>query len=245
MRQHSRAVDDPSQRTDMDQSTRTRADSPSKSCTADGCDRALRAKGMCSTHYNQASTTRHKKAMVQCVVCGTHVAKHSAGSRQPVCGDACRWWVNPMSVKVCPVPRTHRAHPEYGSLVVRASIALSPWPERVRPFVSVLCVVCHVPYLARHAGKYCSLPCLWKAKGQARRARMCGAYVSHVSNGMIFERDGWICQLCGELVDRTARVPDPKAPTLDHVIALANGGTHEPSNVQLACFQCNCIKGDR
>jgi 5-methylcytosine-specific restriction endonuclease McrA len=40
-------------------------------------------------------------------------------------------------------------------------------------------------------------------------------------------------------------VPEPLAPTIDHIIALANGGTHEPTNVQCAHFICNATKGAR
>jgi 5-methylcytosine-specific restriction endonuclease McrA len=35
------------------------------------------------------------------------------------------------------------------------------------------------------------------------------------------------------------------APTIDHVLALAAGGTHEMANVQAAHFICNSLKGDR
>ena len=31
---------------------RTRSDSPTKNCTLDGCEKPLRARGMCATHYN-------------------------------------------------------------------------------------------------------------------------------------------------------------------------------------------------
>jgi len=43
---------------------------------------------------------------------------------------------------------------------------------------------------------------------------------------------------------RNAVVPHPKAPTIDHVIPLSKGGTHEPANVQLAHYYCNSIKAD-
>lgn len=69
--------------------------------------------------------------------------------------------------------------------------------------------------------------------------------MEEVWRSRIFERDGWRCQLCRLKVDRRRVVPHPKAPTLDHIIPLAKGGTHEPANVQLACFRCNCLKGDR
>jgi 5-methylcytosine-specific restriction endonuclease McrA len=78
-----------------------------------------------------------------------------------------------------------------------------------------------------------------------RRARKRGAFVAVVNRRHVYERDGWTCQLCGHPVDRNAKVPEPSAPSLDHVLALANGGTHEPANVQLAHFLCNALKGDR
>lgn len=40
-------------------------------------------------------------------------------------------------------------------------------------------------------------------------------------------------------------MPDRLAPTLDHIIPLAAGGTHEPSNCQCAHFSCNSAKGAR
>lgn len=61
----------------------------------------------------------------------------------------------------------------------------------------------------------------------------------------IAERDGWDCQICGVPVDRDEVVPHPLAPTIDHIIALANGGHDVPSNVQLAHFTCNCGKSNR
>jgi len=78
-----------------------------------------------------------------------------------------------------------------------------------------------------------------------RRALKRGAFVATVYRSRIFERDQWCCQLCHSKVNRDAVVPNPKAPTLDHILPLSKGGTHEPSNVQLACFLCNSLKGDR
>ena len=69
-----------------------------------------------------------------------------------------------------------------------------------------------------------------------------GAYVADVYRRKIFERDGWRCQICSKAVLRSKAVPHPRAPTIDHIIPLARGGTHEPANAQLACFACNCLK---
>ena len=70
------------------------------------------------------------------------------------------------------------------------------------------------------------------------------AYVEDVWRSKVYERDGWKCQLCGKALKRDAVVPHPKAPTLDHIIPLSKGGTHEYANVQAAHFICNSIKSD-
>jgi HNH endonuclease len=69
---------------------RTRADSPTKNCTVEGCDRPLRARGLCSTHYNQRDPNRHASRPVPCAVCGTLIMRPYASSRQPACSVECR-----------------------------------------------------------------------------------------------------------------------------------------------------------
>lgn len=45
----------------------------------------------------------------------------------------------------------------------------------------------------------------------------------------IYARDGWRCVWCNR----------PGTLTLDHVVALDHGGTHESSNLVSACLPCN------
>lgn len=91
---------------------------------------------------------------------------------------------------------------------------------------------------------FCSRYCLRRAAKDRRRAAQRSAFVSPVSRKAIFERDGWRCQLCGCRLSRAKAVPHPTAATLDHVVPLAAGGTHEPANCQAACFGCNVRKSD-
>lgn len=48
----------------------------------------------------------------------------------------------------------------------------------------------------------------------------------------IFKRDGFKCRYCGR--------PSAEEPlTIDHLVAVANGGTNDPSNLLSACATCN------
>jgi hypothetical protein len=77
-----------------------------------------------------------------------------------------------------------------------------------------------------------------KAPGRRRAARMKAARRAPVDRVAIFERDGWLCGICGEPVRR-------EDATLDHIVPIARGGTHEPSNVRLAHGLCNSRRGAR
>jgi len=63
----------------------------------------------------------------------------------------------------------------------------------------------------------------------------------------IARRDRYYCQLCRpkRRVAMTKVAPHPKAPTIDHVIPLAQGGDDTRDNVRLAHFLCNALRGDR
>lgn len=115
-------------------------------------------------------------------------------------------------------------------------------------FVSGCCAGCGAPFTAwttTGIARFCSRRCGRSYGKDKRRAVKRGAYVADVHRKRIFERDGWRCQLCGKAVRRNASAPHPLAPTIDHIIPLAQGGTHEPTNVQCAHFLCNSRKGDR
>ena len=57
-----------------------------RTCSIPGCDKAYRAKGLCSTHYNQQhQPDRHRKVRVPCAWCGTPVTKERTTKRKPTC----------------------------------------------------------------------------------------------------------------------------------------------------------------
>lgn len=77
------------------------------------------------------------------------------------------------------------------------------------------------------------------------RARKRGAWVENVDRAVVFERDRWVCGICGERIPKSAIYPDLLSPSIDHVIPLAEGGEHSYANVQAAHFSCNSSKQNR
>ena len=77
---------------------------------------------------------------------------------------------------------------------------------------------------------------------QRRRARKQALPVEKFRHIDVYERDGWICQLCTEPVDPELRYPDRMSASLDHVTPLSRGGHHTWENVQLAHLICNTRK---
>lgn len=55
---------------------------------------------------------------------------------------------------------------------------------------------------------------------------------------LIYERDKWLCQYCGERVSK-------ENATVDHFIPQCNDGTHEKENLRTACLMCNSVKSGK
>lgn len=61
-----------------------------RTCTTPACGKQHRARGLCSTHYNQRhQPTRHAPIEVACVVCGTTVKRGNKSDRRHVCSRDC------------------------------------------------------------------------------------------------------------------------------------------------------------
>ncbi len=118
-----------------------------------------------------------------------------------------------------------------------------------RQWIMGTCRTCGDSFTAMRAASYmahyCSKTCNAKQARTERRARKQKAWVEEVWRSVVFERDNWTCQLCGDPVDKSIKWPDTQCASLDHIIPLANGGDHSYENTQLAHFLCNSLKGDR
>ena len=222
-------------------------------CANDDCDQKRYGHGLCRKHYRakrraEGLDTKPHDAprLVECVVCGTIVQRHVRKGRRATCSYACRQWLTFGTGARTDLPAGHWAR-WYG--------ATSQWSAPAPPATrTIRCELCQedfvVPYwkATRKACDECRAERdreKRRAAKHRRRAKKRQAYVADVSPSRIYRRDDWRCHLCGEKVRRNKAAPHPLAPTIDHVIPLAAGGTHEPANCATAHFVCNARKGSR
>lgn len=189
-------------------------------CDVDGCDKPHRARGLCSTHYNQAhAELAHPKIPVECVCCGTVTMKHPSkryGAR--FCSYLCRDFTKfgPMS---CPLPVRREPKPEP-----------APLPPRD-------CEWCGRSFQPRRATQaYCETRCSHKAGKVRRRGRESQAGGTYTWTEVIgiFLKFGRRCAYCQQPISGQ---PDP-----DHVVALSRGGSNSITNILPACSLCNSDK---
>lgn len=130
----------------------------------------------------------------------------------------------------------------------------------VRSFYAIIeikkpktCETCGRTFFSQYAEqKYCSKKCKGKRHGVTSiraRCRKYGVYYDpNVTPKKIFKRDGYICMICGLVCDKNDKSWNgffgPYSPTVDHILALANGGDHVWDNVQCAHAICNSYKRD-
>jgi len=70
-----------------------------------------------------------------------------------------------------------------------------------------------------------------------------GSWIGRKERVAIYIRDRLTCQLCDIEVRFDVMHMHPLAPTLDHILPRALGGSDDPSNLRLACRQCNSSRG--
>lgn len=81
--------------------------------------------------------------------------------------------------------------------------------------------------------------------GYLARALRWGVEYEYIEPRQVFIRDGWVCGLCAQSVDRARKHPDLLCASLDHVLPMSLGGGHLWDNVQCSHLICNIRKGNR
>lgn len=72
-------------------------------------------------------------------------------------------------------------------------------------------------------------------------------WITRAERLAIYERDGWVCQLCYEPVDSSLNPSHRMAATLDHIECQSwvLVPDHSPANLRLAHRSCNSTRGNR
>jgi len=225
-------------------------------CKVDGCTNPARKTGLCNTHYMNARAD--KQPVRYCYGC--HVGFKRALNGGTDSGKYC--------TKQCSYK--HRKHVAleveaiYRIALRRRKLERSSSRDEQATAIAVLkqarmvrlCVDCGAEFNQRtnwgRPEKRCSC-CIAELKKRlsrigkaARRARIRGAVYESIDPIKVFERDGWRCHICNKLTNKSKRgTYDDRAPELDHVISLAQGGSHTWANVACSCRACNSMKGAR
>jgi hypothetical protein len=205
---------------------------PERTCSVDGCCAPHRARGLCSTHYNQQrQPDRHRKSTTQCTWCGRTCLKATTqryGAR--FCSLDCRdTW-----------RRRDRLPVLFVGQVIRPTL-VKPEPTKLHVWVAGRCRHCTQPFVDRQPGaRFCSKRCGRKYWRDERKHE-----VPHATRLYVLERDGWRCQICKRGIPATASVPHPKAGTVDHVLPRSQGGTHDRANLRAAHFDCNWKRSNK
>lgn len=82
-------------------------------------------------------------------------------------------------------------------------------------------------------------------KSGRRRAKVRHAAAENIERDVVGDRDGWRCGICRRRVNRKLTYPNPRSPSIDHVVALSDGGAHVYSNVRIAHLVCNVKRSNR
>jgi 5-methylcytosine-specific restriction endonuclease McrA len=81
---------------------------------------------------------------------------------------------------------------------------------------------------------------LRNAQDQLRRERIrANGAQDRCMRDQVADRDGWICAICGGAVEPVHRAPDPRTPSVDHIVPISLGGTDTLDNVRLVHLFCN------
>ena len=124
--------------------------------------------------------------------------------------------------------------------------------------VPIICKTCGEPFYSDKSGAvYCSKACARAADNKRKRKRTHRNSYRHrmrvpitpetydrtITTDAVYKKYRGVCCNCGKKTIRTKKY-HPLMATVDHIVALANNGTHTWDNVQLLCGTCNSYKRD-
>ena len=211
----------------------------------------MRACLFCGTTFEIPTDRRIRK--VYCSIkCSSSAANLRYTARHPKQCPGCDSLSVRYNVTYCTPSCKQRHINRHKALVlvpadqVRPIVKAQVETVSTRTFYAGTCNHCGDAFISTWSlNDYCSIRCARQSASQRRRALRRGAYVEPVYRHKVFIRDNYVCQLCMKPCLTDVSVQHMQAPTIDHIIALANGGEHSMSNVQTAHRICNCRKSNQ
>lgn len=120
--------------------------------------------------------------------------------------------------------------------------AKRPTPQ---PRICEQCGRVYTPIKNHPENRFCSRACRDRTWRYTRRAALHNAEREPYCDEEIFERDGWVCGICGGKIRSSLKHPHPESASIDHILPVSCGGSDTPANVQAAHLRCNCAKSNR
>lgn len=226
-------------------------------CSINGCNRKVQARGWCAAHY--ARNRKHGDPLAggssprtRCDVTGCERRHHANGyctyheKRRRLFGDPVNAPTRRKPAPTCSIEGCERPD---GSSKGWCRMHYWRWRRHGDPAITL-----KEKGAAPVDGLCSELGCSRQHFGRGmcmthytrwRRAQPWYVPRPEVKRAEIFERDHWICHLCGDPINPDARHPDPLTGSIDHVVPRSLGGPDEPSNLAASHLVCNMRKGNR
>ena len=242
-------------------------------CSVDSCPKASRVGGMCEAHYRRARRYGDPlfEHSLECAHCGGDFKAWNANAKYcaEACGMAARTLRKGFTCADCSKPMAwhSRTSAPQGKARCRdcrqdgrgrygygdgrwATHGASGYARGCR------CDVCRegqsarsakwiAKYIREHGEHYSST---WRRAFKAEHGfwpQGSGTeFVDAATRRAIYERDGWVCQICLGPVSPDATAHAERA-SLDHIVPQSRGGSHDPSNLRMAHVGCNARRRDR
>jgi 5-methylcytosine-specific restriction endonuclease McrA len=213
--------------------------------------------------FNDVATRRQQQRPSTCIECAAPLTWKGTGRPPKFCGNPCRQRhhgrkkrrsLPPLAIRpertcehcgVVFIAKNRNRRYCYGSCAQKA------YQQRKRqnlPLIAVeriaTCDGCNVEFSTKMSTtRWCSKRCANRYWGAVRYRQRGGKSTADYTDLEVFQRDGWCCHLCNELVDWTVHRLHPDGATIDHIVPIARGGRDELSNVATAHWRCNHAKG--
>lgn len=176
-------------------------------------------------------------ARQSCYVCGGEMTVvRSADNERPM-HSKCRW----------AIPKWQRTpggvSPGRKRFAARAERAAIGSPATARVFVQGACGWCSEPFCSPSGG-YCSKRC--RKRAADARARPGRFNPSPRLRREVYERDGWVCGICGLPIDKPLWWPHKWSASLDHIVpqSMMLIPDHSAQNLRASHLLCNSARGD-